>query len=105
MRYWYLDGANHVTLLLVDKGYYDYDYERPEGGTGVGCTKTKTKTDKETEAMLARFGVGTSKRKSKAARGADLTRSVSASDLKNMDMERLQSYAMAQVGGATDAKR
>lgn len=105
MRYWYLDGANHVTLLLVDKGYYDYDYERPSEKEKAAHA---VKNDDDLKLFLKNIGVKSVKGKSrdvKAARCADLTRSVSASDLKNMDMERLQSYAMAQVGDATDAKR
>lgn len=29
LRYWHIESADNITLLLMDKGYYDYDYERP----------------------------------------------------------------------------
>lgn len=91
-----MDGGNYVTLLLIDKGYYDYDYEKPKKKRGKG--KKKQKTEKETSAMLSRFGVATAKRKCKKAAG------VSATDVKNMDMERLQAYAMEQAKAARSAK-
>lgn len=31
LRYWYLDSENYTTLMLLDKGYYDYDYEAVKG--------------------------------------------------------------------------
>lgn len=27
LRYWHLDSADYVLMMLMDKGYYDYDYE------------------------------------------------------------------------------
>lgn len=82
MRYWYLDSANFVTLMLIDKGYYDYDYEEPKRKRS--SAPTKAKSDAETAKMLSRFGVGT------AVKSA-------AVELKKMDMEQLQAYAMRDV--------
>lgn len=45
-----------MTLMLMDKGYYDYDYKEPEVKREVVIKK---KSDKEVSAMLARFGFKT----------------------------------------------
>ena len=29
-RYWYVDSCNLVTMILMDKGYFDYDFESVE---------------------------------------------------------------------------
>ncbi len=91
MRYWYLDSANFVTLMLIDKGYYDYDYEEPKRKRS--SAPRKAKNDAETKSMLSRFGVGTAAR-SESAGNAER-------DLRKMDMEQLQAYArqnMAENG-------
>lgn len=74
--------------MLIDKGYYDYDYEEPKRKRS--STPTKAKSDAETAKMLSRFGVGT------AVKSIDV-------DLKKMDMEQLQAYAMADVKGDNGA--
>ncbi|MCM1225268.1 MAG: hypothetical protein NC548_63545, partial [Lachnospiraceae bacterium] len=30
LRYWFIDSADFITLMLIDKGYYDYDYQEPK---------------------------------------------------------------------------
>lgn len=92
MRYWYIDSANFVTLMLIDKGYYDYDFEEPKHKKQ--SAPTKAKSDAETAKMLSRFGVGT----------AAATRDDSKERyLRKMDIEQLQAYAMADgsKGGGT----
>lgn len=85
MRYWYIDSANFVTLMLIDKGYYDYDFEEPKHKKQ--SAPTKAKSDAETAKMLSRFGVGTAAAKKESA----------ATDLRKMDMEQLQAYAMREA--------
>lgn len=68
--------------MLIDKGYYDYDYEAPKGKRTGGVTKAKS--DEETAKMLSRFGVGTAAAEE-------------AVDLKGMDAEALQAYAIADA--------
>lgn len=41
LRYWYLDSADFIALMLFDKGYYDYDYEP------VKAVRKLTKEDME----------------------------------------------------------
>lgn len=88
MRYWYIDSANFVTLMLIDKGYYDYDFEEPK--RKKHSAPTKAKSDAETANMLSRFGVGTAA----ATHGESKER-----DLRKMNMEQLQAYAMADASG------
>ena len=57
MRYWYLDTANQVTMMLVDKGYYDYDFERVKAVKQILYEDT-VKNEEETRNLLARFGIG-----------------------------------------------
>ena len=90
MRYWYIDSANFVTLMLIDKGYYDYDYEEPK--RKKQSAPTKAKSDAETAKMLSRFGVGT------AANAA------AERDLRQMSMEQLQAYAMADASEGDGAR-
>ena len=58
MRYWYIDSANYVSLLLLDKGYYDYDYERTEKPKVVVDWEKTIKSDEEVSNILAMFGMG-----------------------------------------------
>ena len=52
LRYWYLDSANLVSMILVDKGYYDYDFEKaPEKRE-----PHKQKTPEELRSILVGFG-------------------------------------------------
>ena len=57
-----MDSANYVTLMLLDKSYYDYDYERPPRKVENVAPKSKEETLKQ----LARFGVGVAARKESA---------------------------------------
>lgn len=57
MRYWYLDTANQVTMMLIDKGYYDYDFERVKAKAQLLYEDT-VKSDSEVRGLLARFGIG-----------------------------------------------
>lgn len=63
--------------MLIDKGYYDYDFEEPKHKKH--SAPTKAKSDAETAKMLSRFGVGTAAER----------------DLRKLDMEQLQAYAIA----------
>ena len=63
MRYWYLDTANQVTMMLVDKGYYDYDFERVKAQAQLLWEDT-VKSDSEVRRLLARFGIGKPKEQS-----------------------------------------
>lgn len=47
-----MDSANYVTMLLIDKGYFDYDFEKHEGVKEARPTKTQ----EELENILAGFG-------------------------------------------------
>lgn len=55
LRYWYLDSADLITLMLMDKGYYDYDYEKPSAR--VEAAMTAAKSDDELEAKLRGMGL------------------------------------------------
>ncbi|MDE6649313.1 MAG: hypothetical protein K2K45_05235 [Muribaculaceae bacterium] len=55
LRYWHLDSADYVNILLIDKGYYDYDFTEPPKPK----PKLKKKTTREVSSMLARFGFKT----------------------------------------------
>lgn len=50
----YLDSVNLVSMILTDKGYYDYDYEEEEKLLLVSETK---KSKKEINAILRNFGL------------------------------------------------
>lgn len=63
MRYWYLDTANQVTMMLVDKGYYDYDFEIVKANAQLLWEDT-VKSEAETRNLLARFGIGKPKEQS-----------------------------------------
>lgn len=66
----------------MDKGYYDYDYQEPKR---KAVEDVAPKNREETQKMLARFGVGTSKPKVEVAK-SDIDR---ISELQNMAMESL----------------
>ena len=76
LRYWYLDSADFVTLMLLDKGYYDYDYSEPKE---AHKTAIKKKSDKEVSATLARFGFNTKLRSRK--------KSLTAEEMQRIAME------------------
>lgn len=55
LRYWHLDSADFVLLMLMDKGYYDYDYE------AVKAPRTPVlheQSEERTQRMMDRFGFG-----------------------------------------------
>lgn len=64
-----------VTLMLVDKPYYDYDYKYYDKVTEDNGSELNS--DDKTKSMLARFGIGVGK------------------DPAEMDMEELQEYGMS----------
>lgn len=64
-----------VTLMLVDKPYYDYDYKYYDKVTADNGSELNS--DDKTKSILARFGIGVGK------------------DPAEMDMEELQEYGMS----------
>ena len=56
LRYWHFDSADYITLMLLDKGYYDYDYEVPREKE-----KRHENSVERTQAMMNRFGFGKAK--------------------------------------------
>jgi len=75
--------------MLIDKGYYDYDYEEPKHKKNSALRKAKS--DAETAKMLSRFGVGTAPQV--------------ATDLRKLDMEQLQAYAMREAAESAETKK
>ena len=53
-RYWYLDSASYIQMMLIDKGYYDYDYEKEDKLLLVSNTK---KSKEEINQILRNFGL------------------------------------------------
>lgn len=58
LKYWYLDTANQVTMMLVDKSYYDYDFERKKEKVRQALYEDTVKSESEVRGLLARFGIG-----------------------------------------------
>ena len=58
LRYWYIDTANQVTMMLVDKGYYDYDFEHQKEVVRQSLYEETVKSESEVRGLLARFGIG-----------------------------------------------
>ena len=54
-RYWYVDSCNLVTMILLDKGYFDYDAQKAEKPV---VWEDTVKSDEEVADMLAMFGIG-----------------------------------------------
>lgn len=55
LRYWFIDSADYITLLLIDKSYYDYDYQEPKQKRMRNITKA---TDPEKLKMkLGMLGI------------------------------------------------
>jgi hypothetical protein len=52
LRYWYLDSADFISLMLVDKGYYDYDFTEPKRRRR-STANVKLMSDDEVAAMLS----------------------------------------------------
>lgn len=63
LRYWYIDSANYVTMLLLDKGYYDYDFEKTEPVEKPVLWEDTIKSDEEVRGLLAGFGFSQFKEK------------------------------------------
>lgn len=63
LRYWYLDSADFVTLMLMDKGYYDYDYQEPKQTIKRKTYEESVRSDAEIQEMLSRFGWGQHEKK------------------------------------------
>lgn len=65
LRYWYIDSANLVNMILMDKGFYDYDYEKtaPQAKDWVDTIKSQ----EEVKSMLAGFGFGQFAKKEETA--------------------------------------
>lgn len=64
-----------MTLMLIDKPYYDYDYKYYDKVTEDNGSELNS--DDKTKSILARFGIGVGK------------------DPAEMDMEELQEYGMS----------
>jgi len=54
LKYWFIDGINKQSLLLLDKTRVNYDSKKEDKHTDV-----KPKTDAEFNGMLSRFGMNT----------------------------------------------
>lgn len=52
LRYWYLDSADFVTLMLMDKGYYDYDYEPVKKKPELTAEDKELLTAEKLDALL-----------------------------------------------------
>ena len=58
-----MDSCNLVTMLLLDKGYFDYDYEK------VGILDKErdwvetVRSDEEISDIVSSFGIGPKKKK------------------------------------------
>ena len=81
-----MDSAEFVTLMLIDKGYYDYDFksgdEADKKNEGEGnILKSPNLSQEELEAKLANvFGIGT-KAKPKSLPPFELQR-IAINDIK-----------------------
>lgn len=55
LRYWHIDSIEWVTLMLIDKEYYDcdYTYVEPKAEQDI-----KLKSEEEQQAMFSKFGFG-----------------------------------------------
>lgn len=78
MRYWYIDSERMVTMMLIDKPYYDYDYKYYKNQ--AEDKDSELNTEEKTHSILARFGIGIKKEEK---------------DPSEMDMDELQRYAMS----------
>ena len=56
LRYWYIDSANQVSMILIDKGYYDYDFEKIEKPKPPDDWIDTVKSDEEVNGLMAMFG-------------------------------------------------
>lgn len=61
-RYWYLDSCNLVSMIMIDKGYFDYDFEKSEKETVVTYEESR-RSDEEIRDIMAGFGIGVQRKK------------------------------------------
>lgn len=54
LKYWHIDSADYINLMLLDKDYYDYDYESPD--KEVLAYKNAAKNDNELAERLRSLG-------------------------------------------------
>jgi hypothetical protein len=85
-RYWYLDTVNQITMLLIDKGYYDYDYEQAKTKVTQLLYEDTVKSEADTSNLLAKFGIGVAK-----------SEELEMEDLQQLAMQDLQQLAMKEL--------
>lgn len=56
-RYWYIDTIYQQTLMIIDKGFYDYEYDNAKKAEPT--LKSNKLNDEELRERLARIGIGT----------------------------------------------
>lgn len=56
LRYWYLDSADFIAMMAIDKSYFDYDYE--EKARKYAKSNKPKRTAQQQKAILQRFGFG-----------------------------------------------
>ena len=58
-----MDSVNFVTMLLLDKGYFDYDYEKTEKPAELVNWEDTIKSEEEVDGILAAFGMTANRKK------------------------------------------
>lgn len=53
LRYWHIDTPEYITLMLIDKEFYDYDYEAVKEKA-----ERHEQSEERTQRMMDRFGFG-----------------------------------------------
>lgn len=61
LRYWYLDSADYITLMLIDKSYYDYDFSE-EAIEKRKANRRHNRTHEQQKAIWERMGFGNLRR-------------------------------------------
>ena len=79
LRYWHLDSADLVLMVLMDKGYYDYDYEAEKASP---ASVAHEQSEERTQGMMDRFGFGKVKSIRKPPSPAELQAEVMAEERK-----------------------
>lgn len=69
LRYWYLDSADFITMMLLDKGYYDYDFSEPKEKHNV---PKHNRTHEQTQDLFSRMGFGKVKQLGTSMNAAEL---------------------------------
>lgn len=85
LRYWYLDGENYITLMLLDKSYYDYDYEATKGELPKYAGEKHEPSEERTDYLMRRFGFG-------------------KYSVKKLSPEELQAELMREIGETDNTK-